>query len=1074
MSDSLVVAGAIELLGGGVASTIPACAGAIFRLQQGFDLNAPQPTTDFVASLILDGERPFGRRASNRTITLPIVIIGTSRQNLAAAREVLEQAIDQDQWTLTWTRDPSTNTSGVALPMILDCFRAQPTQPIYATLTEKQLLMASLTLTIPALPYGRSDVQQQIAFASPVPASPPPPPAAVTLDTYSSIASTQCTQSTQCIVGPYTACWDPDSGLVGDPGGQHTPFTYGPVTLSSPVNLTGLTALQHWVGLGSRYYPNLDYRGRSAGVQVAVTLTDTSGNTLSFSRPNLRLAVTPVFSAPVFTRITIPVPQGSTTFNYAAVISYSLTITNRQYPVPRLGWVTCYLDHLAAVPPSTQASPVTRGYLYTLAGIQGTARAPVSLTFQQPPTAGTPTTLSAAGAGSYTVPAGTAWLAVQATGGGGAGSTMTASGNGGGGGGAEYAAENVFPASPAQLIPYSVGAGGTPGAAPLPGQASVFGPGPSGSLQVIANGGLSAAENSPDGAAGGSGSGNSIEHPGGAGRTNPSGTVGGGGGSSAGPSAAGNYPVGTGSVLFTTPGTTMWTCPAGVTQIFAECWGAGGGAGAAGSFGKGAGGGGGEYRASYIPVTPGTSYPAVAGSGGSGGSGSGGGGQSGNPGGQSSFTGDGGNEVIAEPGQGGEGAAWYGGGGYGGSGGTGNVSNSGGQGGSANPYSGGGGSSAGPSAGGNTGGVPGGAAPPPGGGAGGSGSGPGAGAGTAGTAPGGGGGGTYESGYAAGAGGKGQVRLTYPASSGAPTNLGGAAVAGGGAGGLGGGTAGTAGSPGSAPGGGGGAGDSGGSTVQGGSGGAGQIIVTPYASQPFKSLIVHRPPLGAPKTFQPLVSVGAGGDAPDGTHQYPMPQLIGGVNATFQGTYTLYLIAASWSGGATSTTDRTITVTVTQYEYGGGASYPLSTAPVVLSPSQITNGIVTAGVLTLPVKQVAADNTGGYFTVSVTDSNTSDRFYDLIFLDTQGSSVVINEPSNGYINYYIDEADPVTSLGAIMGSQLGRPDAISVTDVATISGPGLCVEPADGDNQIFVYSADGVAPSVACGFFPHWFFDRFQ
>lgn len=1071
MADSLVVSGQIELLHGGVASTNPLCAGAVFRLQQGFDLSAPQPTTDFVASLILDGERPFGRRASNRTITLPVLIIGTSRANLAAAREVLEQAVDQDQWTLTWTRDPGPG--GTVLPLIIDCFRAQPSKPAYNTLLEKQLNMLQIDLTIPALPYGRSDIQQQIAFASPVPASPPPPPSPVVLDTYSTIASVQVTQSAQAIVGPFTACWDPDLALVGDPGGQRTPFIYGPVTFTSPQNLTGLTALQFYLGLGSRYYPNLDYRGRTHGVQVAVTLTDTSGNSLSFSRPNLRLPVTPVFSAPVFTQVTVPIPQGSSTFGYGSVASYTLTITNRQYPLPRLGWVTAYLDHLVAVPPSQQAQPVTRGYVYTLAGLQGTARAPVSLTFAQPPGAGTATTLSTAGAGSYPVPAGTAWLAVQATGGGGAGATMTAAGTGGGGGGAEFAGENVFPASPGQLVPYSVGAGGTPGASPLPGQASVFGPGPSGSLQVVANGGQSAAQNSAAGAAGGSGSGNSIEHPGAAGRTNPASTLGGGGGSSGGPSSPGNAPVGSANVVFTTAGSTNWTCPAGVTQVLAECWGPGGGAGAGSSFGNGAGGGGGEYRASFIPVTPGNNYTAVVGSAGAGGSGTGGGGQSGSAGGQSSFTGDGGNQVIAMPGQGGQGGAWRGGGGAGGSAGTGTTGFAGGQGGPANPYSGGGGSSAAPSAAGNTGGDPSGAAAPPGGGAGGNGSGGGPGAGSPGTQPGGGGGGTYDAGYAAGNGAAGQVRLSYPAGVGAPTNAGGAAVAGGGAGGQGGATPGTAGSNGSAPGGGGGGADSSGTTVAGGNGGTGQIIVTPYASPAFKSLIVHRPPLGASKTFQPLVSVGGGNDAPDGTHQYTMPQLASGVNAGFQGTYTLYLINSTWSGGANSTTTRQITVTVTQYEYSGGASYTLSTAPVVLSPSQVTNGIVTAGVLTLPIRQVAPDNTGAYYTVSVTDSNTSDRFYDLVFLDTQGSSVIINEPSAGYVNYYIDEADPVASLGAVMGSQFGRPDAVSVTDVATISGPGLSVEPADGANLIFVYSADGVAPSMACSFFPRWFFDRF-
>lgn len=1068
MADHLILANGIDVLGGGVASTNPACLGAMFRLQQGFDLGGPMPTADFVSSLILDGERPFGRRASNRTITLPILIVGTSRQNLAAAREVLEQAVDQDFWTMTWVRDPGVG--GTPLPMIIDCFRAQPTKPIYSTQMEKQLQMMQLTLTIPALPYGRSDVQTQVAFASPVPSSPPPPPAAVTLDTYTTIASTQATQSTQCIIGPFTAAWDPDDPVrVGDPGGQRTPFNYGPVAFSSPVNLTGLTALQHWVGFGSRYYNNLEYRGRHHGVRVAITLTDTSGNTLSFARSDLRLAVTAFAQAPVFSRITIPIPQGQAGFNYASVASYTMTITNRLQPVPRLGNVTAYLDRLTAIPPSQQVQPVTRGYLYTLAGLQGTARAPVSLTFQQPPTPGTATTLTTAGAGTYTVPPGTAWLKVEAVGGGGAGATMTTSGNGGGGGGAEYAREDLFTASPSQVIPYAVGAGGQPGATPTPGQASVFGPGPSGSLQVVANGGLSAAQNSATGAPGGSGSGNSTEYPGAAGRTNPAGTLGGGGGSSGGSSLPGNAPQGTGSLTFTSTGTTNWTCPAGVTQVLAEAWGAGGGAGAGSTSRNGAGGGGSEYRASFIPVTPGNVYPAVVGSGGSGGSGSGSGGQSGSAGGLSSFTGDGGSQVIAEPGQGGQGGAWSGGGGSGGFGGIGSSGFPGGSGGGANPYAGGGGSSAAPGASGNTGGDPGGAAAPPGGGSGGNSSGGTTGAGSAGMQPGGGGGASYFNGYAGGAGGAGQVRITYPAGVGAPTNAGGAAVTGGGAGGQGGGSAGVAGSSGSAPGGGGGGADSGGTTAQGGTGGAGKITITPYASAPFKSLLVHRPPLGAPKTFQPLVSVGAGGDAPDGTHQYPMPQLIGGVQADFSGTYSVYLVNASWSGSSA----RTVTVTVTQFEYGGGPSYSVSTIPVTITPAQVTNGLLVAGVLTLPIKQVAADNTGGYYTVSVTDTITADRFYDCIFLDTQGSTVVINEPSAGYVSYYLDEPDPVADIGAIMGSQLGRPNAISVTDVATISGPAMSIDPADGDSLLFAYSADGVAPSIAVSYAARYFFDRY-
>lgn len=1074
MADSLVLGGLIEVLGaeGGIVSQIPACAGATFQLlyDGGMDLGGPLPTSDFVASLILDGERPYGRRSSNRTVVLNVKITAPTQQLLAAAREVLEQVIDQDRWVMTWTRDPGT--AGVALPLLLDCFRAQPSKPVYDLLTETRGVMR-LQLTIPALPYGRSDVQQQIAFASPVPSAPPPPPAAVTIDQFSTIASPQVQQSSQCVIGPNTAMWDPDDPLrVGDPGGQQTPFLYGPVSLNPAVNLTGLTAMQLWTGFGTRYYHALDYHHRIAGVSCSVTLTDSSGNNLSFSRQNLVLPVSPVWSQPVFSRVAIPIPQGQngdngTPFNYASVASYSLLLTSKQHPVPRLSWVTCYLDNLSAVPPSQSVSPVTRGYVYQLNGLVGTARSPMSLTFQQPPTAGTPSTLTTAGAGTYTVPAATSWLDVAALGAGGAGASMSAAGVGGGGGGGEYAEETSFPASPGQVIPYTIGAGGTSGATPVPGQSSVFGPGPAGSLQVAAGGGQSAAFGTSSGAAGGSGSNNQVEQPGGTGRT-ASGGLGGGGGSSAGPSAPGNSPTGTASTTFTSSGT--WLCPSGVNQVFAECWGAGGGGGCGGSSGTGGGGAGGEYRASFIPVTPGNTYTYTVGAAGAGGAGSGSGGQNGSAGSLSRFTGDSSKVVTAQPGGGGLGNQWYRtGGGSGGTGGTGTTSFDGGDGGSAYPYAGGGGSSAGTSRDGNVGSSPNGGTAPPGGGAGGNSSGSHSGAGSAGSAPGGGGGGTYLSGSAAGAGAKGQVRLTFPAA-GAPTNAGATAPSGGGAGGAGGATAGSAGSAGSQPGGGGGGANSAGTSLAGGAGGAGKLLVTPFASAAVKTLIVHRPPLGALKMFQPLVSVGAGSDTPNGATQYTMPQPLSGVNAAFGGTYTIYLIASSFSG----TGSRTVFITVSQYEYNGGPSYAVSTTPVTFTPSQVFNGILQAGVLTLPIKSLAADNTAGYYTITVTDSNTSDRYLDCLFLDTMGSTVVVNEKSgSGYLAYYIDAPDPDKALGSVLGSWNGRPSAISVMDACdAISGGPMVIEPAEADNQLFAYCADGVAPAIGVTYWPNWFFDR--
>ena len=387
------------------------------------------------------------------------------------------------------------------------------------------------------------------------------------------------------------------------------------------------------------------------------------------------------------------------------------------------------------------------------------------------------------------------------------------------------------------------------------------------------------------------------------------------------------------------------------------------------------------------------------------------------------------------------------------------------------PYSGGGASSAGPSAPGNPGDGYGNAGTAPtDGGAGGRGSGASGNNGSPGAQPGGGGGGCYQN-VTSGKGGDGKIRLTYPG--GAPTSNGASAVAGGGAGGAGGATPGAAGTAGQQPGGGGGGGDSSGSTVAGGNGGAGKLIITPYAPQPWQNLIVHRPPLGAPRTLQPVVPVGGGTDAPNGTVQYAVPQPVTGVSADFNGTYTVYLTASSWSGGSSSSTPRTITVTVTQWEYPGGPGYAASTAPAAVIPNQVVNGVVVAGVITLPARQVSLDNITGYYTVSVNDSNTSDRFLDCLFLDTQGQLVVINQSGSGYVTYWADAPTPDTDLGLLLGSQADRSSSIGVIDASTVlSGGPLHVEPSDPDNLLVVYSADAAAPNVAVSYWPAWFLDR--
>lgn len=1062
--DSLVLGNKIELLGGpgGVASIEPSCAGAIFKLQPGFDMGAPQPDVDFLQTFITDGERPYGTRASDRTCQMTIHIHADSFKQLEAAREFLYQTIDRQFWTTTWTR--RSETDDFSLPLVLDCFRAMPTTNQWGGVDELfGEPIASVTIQFMALPYGRADEQEQVAFALPVATlnAPTAPPNPITLDDFSTINSTQFSQSTTVATGTFSGFWDPNAAPANSPDGTGVSLQYS-AQLSATTDITGQLSLNLYLGLGSRYFFNLDYRAKIR-LRCNYALIDINGVRLEFANDTGQLPVSQDPASPVFSMISAPIPLTHPTFDYTRVVAYELLIYSRAprfgFPKGELKWLCAYLNKVH-VNPSTQVTQAaaTRGNIYTVYGVKGTVRTPCSMQFQVAPAAGTPTSITATGSGSYTVPANTLYLKVEAWGGGGAGATETTTGVGGGGGGGEYAREENFASVVGQSIPYIVGAGGTTGSPAVDGGGTVFGPGPSGPLFVSANGGKSALQNSINAGLGGTGSTNSVHYDGGPGRT-ATGSVGGGGGSGAGNAAPGTTPTGTSATVFTS-GSSTWLCPAGVTQVLAECWGAGGGGGNSGGSvgGAGGGGGGGEYAAQFVSVTPGNTYPYVVGAGGGGHTGGSG---AGSAGADSTFTGD---SSVVVRGHGGSGGGTSGG--SGGSGSTASTNFSGGHGGGAYPYTGGGGSSAGTSASGNSGSTPGGASAPSGGGAGGAGSGFGGTNGTAGSAPGGGGGGALSSANTGGSGAAGQVRLTFPG--GAPTNNGATAPTGGGNGGAGGGSANTAGTAGSQPGGGGGGADSAGTSEAGGAGGAGKIIVTPFQLGTFKNLIVHRPSNFSPKSLCPFVSVGNGANAP-GSTEYTIPSLVPGLNARFDGTYMLILVASSFN---TPTASRTIGVSIKQYEYSGGPATTIAATSVTLIPnSQVSNGIVRAGVVTLPQRALPADNTEAVFTALVSDTNASDRFLDLLILDSRGQTVVINQPSTAYPNYYIDEPDPKYDQGLIMGSpQDGRKAAVSVSDQTMMSGGPIMLEP--GDNTFMAYSVDGGAPAVSLSYFPRYAFGR--
>jgi hypothetical protein len=577
VADSLLVASSIELIGGtlGVASQLPQCAGATFILNPGYDMGAPQPVVDIVQSLVLDGERPYGTRSSNRTITLPIQITAPDRLTLAGAREVLLELTDQPTWTLTWTRDGG-------LPLVLDCFRASPSKPTY-DLNDDQQFVATLEISFQALPYGRSDVSNQLSFASPLTGT-VAPPSPVTLDSYSAVSGTDWAQSTKCIVGPHSARWS-------DAGGENAAFYEASV---GSLNITGLSALSVWAGFGSDYYYYYYYYG-SPPVTFAFTLTDGGGRTLSFGTTRV-ITVGSSGDTPAWTQVTAKIPQKSS-FDYTTVSSYSLTISNNIGGGGSvLQFLLAYLDDLTANPPTYGSAPGVRGAIYTLFGIEGTSHAPLSLQFEQPPVS-TPVTDTLTGSGNYTALA--AQADVRATGGSGAGAALTTAGHGAGAGAGAYAEESALALTIGNAYPYSVGIAGTQGASPTSGGPTTFA---GDDTTVDASGGSSPAQNSSAGALGGPAGSNTIAYAGGKGANGTSSGGGGGGqagsAAGAGASATGTAGAGSGAGKGGSGNTGNGNGSAGTAP-----GGAGGGANSTSGAHSGGAGSAGKLTVTYVDVT---------------------------------------------------------------------------------------------------------------------------------------------------------------------------------------------------------------------------------------------------------------------------------------------------------------------------------------------------------------------------------------------------------------------------------------------------------------------------------------
>ena len=476
--DSLVIAGIIELMGGSgqpcaippltdpvsgksVVFRISTPGGQLSTLSGGgsgpYDLGDPQPTQDLVESLLLDGERPFGSRTSNRTLSIPIAIYAPTQQLLGAARDYLLSVIDQQTFQIAST------PASTGLTTIYDCFRALPSVMMYGFNNNREGTPASpaiglVTVAIQALPFGRSGIDGvvEIDFSSNLVAG-TPTTSVLTVDDFSGTVDTSegWLLNTQYPVTGTNCVFHRNPVPVRSP---RVPLTYQNQGMS-PKNLVGLPVFAVWVG------QSYDTQWPSdpsfvSNVTLSCVLTDSNGKTLGFSKTVNKVPWNAMSSKPAWSQIAIPVPQKNAGFSYNSVTGYKITISNfTGGGTPGFIRMHAWLGGVTASPLSIANATTPRAVLYNMYGLTTSARAPITAQVQLPNA--DPITQEITKTGSFQVPAAVSALQAECWGAGGGGSSVSSNIPGAGGGGGEYATEPSLTVTPGQAIPVTVGTGGS-------------------------------------------------------------------------------------------------------------------------------------------------------------------------------------------------------------------------------------------------------------------------------------------------------------------------------------------------------------------------------------------------------------------------------------------------------------------------------------------------------------------------------------------------------------------------------------------------------------------------------------
>jgi len=1022
--DSLVLGGKIELLGGGVPSTQPGAEGAIYRLGKDFDLSSPQMTSDHVAGLLFAGEQVTALRASNRLPKIPVVIIVPStgdqladRLTLSAARELLLETTAQDRWSMVWTRDGG-------LPLTFDC-QGLAAIVVNHSLIYQRNLCSLVEIDFEALPFGRSDDAELIVYPAPSQIW-DQPPSPTTIDSMTTASSFLQGDASTFEAG--IANWVANGNCTV---AQTTAQAHGG-THSLQLTATSAATMQAAHCAAANVAD-----GQTAGQGMKVRAGDTCVAS-AFSRTAVTArSVNIGFDFYDATGTFISTLRGSNVTNSSANFTTNPTcsvtapagaayaIATPQVVSPANGEVHYFDDITCNRGAVYSADDGQTWSLSSITAVSAQNSALWSRVIGDAPiydhTLATPVDIT--GRAKLTF-----WL----------GLATTVSG---------YNSWHKGTISVDVILYDPQGDTVEFGAKAVKVTASALLTKPHWQLvtlhipqamtgfdytqvarysiqvwshwnQTVPQPDLQASAYICSVVAAPTATGSPVTR--GAWYTLP-GIIG-----------TARAPIGvqlqpglssfSTTALFTTAGSNNWTCPGGVTSIDkVETWGpGGGGAGRSSNVGNpgGGGGGGGAYALKKkVPVTPTTVYHPFVGASAAGGTA----GNQGANGQDSYFVGDGGNTTRAAGGRGGwQSSAWGGGKGAPATADA-DLSFAGGNGHQSNAngdgFGGGGGSS----------------------------------------------GGTGADGHAGSA----------------SDRTGGSPVTGGGPGGYGGksgsGTPKDGQSPTSAPGGGGGGGSQQSGAV-GASSAAGQVRLTYGATGilALASALVHMPGKDAHPHLSPLCPVGTGSDVPNGSTEYTVPA-VGALPARFDGSYSVYLINNTWNSSGSS---RTVTLTFKQYDHVGGTALSATLARTFTPSTDIVNGYVEMGVITLPIAEISPGNSDATFVVTVTDTNTSDRFYDVLFLDTAGQTVLLNSNVTAFAqNIWLDVADLDRDIGGIYASDTDRDRARSMLaycdpNSTRITGGPMIVTP-NAHNRMLVYSQQG-NPGLSVNYYPHWWQDRLQ